>query len=246
MTDANAPPEPPKGCGVCPICQRVWSLSFLPSHVETCLTKGDTHAAAAASASGSAVAKSGSAGAKRTSLHGKNSAPALHGNSSAALHGNSSASLHGNNGNNAFGSSHGGHAGSVSMTPGGAVDLTADSEPVRAARVVQLPQPPPKLCFNIMKDGVVRKKLVDLGLSGDGDKKVCAPCGRSLSVLCGPYRRPSCSDSELEIGGWRKPVLFRSEKASTEESAHRRTDGITASRCNRINFLCDVVTLKGL
>jgi hypothetical protein len=38
---AAAPKVVPSGCGCCPVCHRVFSLRFLPNHVESCLISTD-------------------------------------------------------------------------------------------------------------------------------------------------------------------------------------------------------------
>jgi hypothetical protein len=63
---AHAPPTPkpegklPEGCDRCPICSRVFSIAFLPRHVESCLISAD----AAAPDSKLAAAAEAQAGAK--------------------------------------------------------------------------------------------------------------------------------------------------------------------------------------
>jgi hypothetical protein len=49
-----------------------------------------------------------------------------------------------------------------------------------AARQLPPLEPPTKLCFAMMKDRDLKKKLTDLGLSGDGSKQARGGAGRSL------------------------------------------------------------------
>jgi hypothetical protein len=170
--EGQPPQQLPSNCVACPICGMSIKAGLINAHLDTCLSKASSGSQPASAAHNHnhqqqhAAPSNGAAKGQPIRLH-KGPAAAAAVAAVAAV------------------------AAAPAAPAPQAFTLAVARPPQRALPPLE---PPTKLCFAMMKDRDLKKKLVDLGLSADGTKQVGTCCfagvPRIASVcLCPPLPR---------------------------------------------------------
>lgn len=186
------------GYVACPICSSSVKETFINSHIDSCLAR----------MSSGEQRQQRSAGRTSTTAGKRPAAAAAVGTKPRVAPPQTVTADSVVTGNNIPGGSDGGKLGSCRITTAaGGVGASSSGVGVRRVRLKAL-EPPPKLCFDLLKDKDLKGKLTQLGLSSEGGKKVrcsmwCVIDQHSL-IACVHYNHTwqSLAEHDLHFAVW--------------------------------------------